>query len=278
MYDDNVTAGDNRVSALFHESTAEIEVDVAGLVRGGITRGRARHRLHTIGTAFAAAAGVAGIVGVALTVGPNLGSGDNGIAPAASSSKPTSAPTAATAKPSTAPPKSKDPAGKPTNVPPPATADIPVQAASLPGTFAQLFPGKITQAEKRTGRIIDDGRQNQIAHFLWKGYLISVGFSAYNGTPAEGCETTRQDAALAGRLPVDCVKRPDGSVLYSTSGQEPAVDGGGKANIAALFTTDHYEIWIQAYTYGRKGGPNLSAKPPLSEQQLKQAVTSKAWF
>jgi hypothetical protein len=284
MYDDNITPGDERVSTLFHDTAADVEVDVAALVHGGITRGRTKHRLQSVGTAFAAAVGVAGIAGAALTIGPGLGSSGNGSgqgeAPvaASASAKPTPVPTASSGKPSMAGPRSNWPGGKSTNVPPPATAEIPVKAASLPGTFAQLFPGKITQAEKRTGRIIDDGRQNQIAHFLWKGYLVGVGFSAYNGTPAQRCAESSQDAKLAGRPRQTCTERPDGTFLSSEHGTEPAVDGGGKANIATLITKDGYEIWIQVYTYGAKGGHNLSTQPPLSEGQLKQAVTSKTWF
>ncbi|MFB6723992.1 hypothetical protein ACFCV3_27685 [Kribbella sp. NPDC056345] len=270
MYDDK-TATDDRVTTLFHDTTADVEVDVAALVRGGIVRGRAKHRLHTAGTAFAAAVGVAGIVGVALTVAPGLGSGGSGIAPASAPAPATST----TAKPDQ--PKNL-PAGKPTNAPPPATADIPVKAADLPGLFTRIYPGKVTPAEMRTGRIMDHGRQAQIAHFLWKGHITTVSFTAYHGTPAEACEAARQDAKLAGRPPITCTERPDGSFLYSAFGQEPAVDGGGSANIATLLTPDHYAIEILSYTYARKGGPNLSAKPPLTQEQLKQAVTSQAWF
>ncbi|MET7276983.1 hypothetical protein ABZS29_02035 [Kribbella sp. NPDC005582] len=277
MHDDK-TATDDRVTTLFHDTTAEVEVDVAALVRGGISRGRAKHRLHTAGTAFAAAVGVAGIVGVAVTV-PGLGSGGSGVAPAGASVPATSTTarpsTSTTAKPTH--PKN-NPTGKPTNVPPPATADIPVRAADLPGLFAQIYPGKITQAEKRTGRIIDDGKQNQVAHFLWKGYLTSVIFSAYRGTPAEHCEEIRQDARLAGRPPLTCAERPDGTFLLSAFGREPAVDGGGSGTEAILVTKDHYVIEILSYTYARKGGPNLSSQAPLSEAQLRQAVTSKVWF
>ncbi|MFI5731963.1 hypothetical protein ACIA49_17695 [Kribbella sp. NPDC051587] len=274
MYDDNITPGDERVSTLFHDTARDVEVDVAALVSGGITRGRAKHRLQTAGTAFAAAVGVVGVVGAALTVGPGLGSG--GVAPAGAPAVSASTPTPLvppTSKP-VPPPANKPsgkPSGKPTNIPPPPTAEIPVRAASLPGTFTQLFPGKITQAEKRTGRIIDDGKQNQIAHFLWKGYLTTVAFSAYSGTPAQRCaEISRQGQT--------CAARPDGTFLLSDSGQEPAVDGGGRGNSAMLITKDHYEIFIQSYTYGRKGGPNLSSQPPFSQEQLKQAVTSKTWF
>src|SRR4051794_18007338 len=128
MHDDK-TATDDRVTTLFHDTAADVEVDVAALVRGGISRGRTRHRLHAAGTAFAAAVGVAGIVGVAVTV-PGLGSNGNGgtgIAPAGAPVTPSTTtakpPTSTTAKPDH--PKST-PTGKPTNVPPPATADIPV--------------------------------------------------------------------------------------------------------------------------------------------------------
>ncbi|GAA1686151.1 hypothetical protein GCM10009745_33410 [Kribbella yunnanensis] len=268
MYDDK-TAADDRVTTLFHDTTADVEVDVAELVRGGIARGRAKHRLHTIGTAFAAAVGVAGIVGVALPLATSTSG--NGIAPAGAP-----APAVTSTKATAVPPKGK-PSDKPLP-PPPAEADIPVKAANLPGAFAHIFPGKITQAEKRTGRIIDDGKQAQIAHFLWDGFLVSAMFDAYRGTPAERCEEIRVDAASATRRAVICTERPDGTFLVSTRGEEPAVDGGGKANSATLITKDHYEITVMAYTYGRKGGPNLSPQPPLSEAQLKHAVTSHAWF
>ncbi|GAB3949047.1 hypothetical protein GCM10029976_081320 [Kribbella albertanoniae] len=284
MYDDK-TATDDRVTTLFHDTTADVEVDVAALVRGGIVRGRAKHRLHTAGTALAAAVGVAGIVGVALTVAPGPGSGGgSGIAPAGA---PAPVPvTDTTAKPdqheSTKPdqPEKKPTAGKSDKPlpPPPATANIPVKAANLPGLFAQIYPGKVTQAEARTGRIIDDGKHGQLAHFLWKGYLTTVSFTAYEGPAAARCEETRQQVNGGGGAPMACTARADGSVLLSGHGQEPAVDGGGKANWASLFTKDSYEIFIQSYTYGRKGGPNLSPQPPLSQTQLKQAVTSQAWF
>ncbi len=277
MHDDK-TATDDRVTTLFHDTTADVEVDVAALVRGGITRGRAKHRLHTAGTALAAAVGVAGIVGVALTV-PGLGSGgDGGIAPAgAAASASTSVSTGPSAKPTPDQGKVK-PTGKSAIPPVPATADIPVKAADLPGLFAQIHPGKITQAEKRTGRIIDDGKHGQIAHFLWKGYLTSVIFTAYEGPAAARCAETRQQLQSGGETPMVCTPRPDGSVLLSGQGQEPAADGGGKANWASLFTKDSYEIQILSYTYGRRGGPNLTPQPPLSQTQLKQAVTSQAWF
>ncbi len=272
MYDDK-TATDDRVTTLFHDTTADVEVDVAALVRGGIDRGRAKHRLHTAGTAFAAAVGVAGIVGVALTVAPGLGSGGaSGIAPAGA---PAPVPvTSTTAKPDKPEKTTND---KPVP-PPPAKANIPVKAANLPGLFAEIYPGKITQAEARSGRIMDGGKEHQIAHFLWKGHITTVSFAAYHGTPGEACEAARQDAKLAGRPPITCTERPDGSFVYSAFGQEPTVDGGGSANIATLITTDHYAIEILSYTYARKGGPNLSAKPPLTQEQLKQAVTSQAWF
>ncbi len=281
MYDDNTTNSDGRVSTLFHDTTTHLEPDVAALVRGSIERGQVKRRRNAIGTAAAAAAAVAGIVGAAVNLAPSIGGAgyDPAGAPAGAA---VSTPSAAS-KPSTAPKPSKDPAKtaqpatKPVKTGPMggAVADIPVKAADLPGLFTQLYPGKVTPAEERTGRIIDNGKEGQYAHFLWNGFTTTVGFAAYAGTPAERCRLLQK--ASGSGLTLTCTKRPDGTVLMTWRSVGSA-KMPGVCQSASLLTKDGYEIVILSYNTGRKSGPMLAAEPPFSIAQLTTAVTSKVWF
>lgn len=289
MYDDTDGTGhpaertggaDARLSTLFHETTAEIDPDVSGLVQGGIARGQVKRRHRNAGTALAAVA-VVGVVGLGVSIAPSIGSGAGTVVQPAGStgSGTTSAPATTTAGKTTtgktAPAKSKStgPLGG-------AVADIPVKAADLPGLFTDLYPGKVTPAEKRTGRIIDNGREGQYAHFLWNGFLTTVGFAAYHGTPAERCRELQQAEVPPGakRLPLTCTARPDGTVLMTWRDKASARDGGGTGQAATLFTKDGYEIDAISYNWARKGGPNLAETPPLGIAQLTHAVTSDVWF
>lgn len=240
-----------------------MDVDVAALVRGSIDRGRRKHRRQTIGTTLAAAVSVAGLVGAVLTLAP-LPTAGNSIGPAGAST-----PTAVSPKPSA------PMATKPTTIPtPPATANFPVRAAQLIGLFKQLHPGRIQQAEERTGRIRDDGKQSQSASFLWNGFETGVSFDAYHGTPAQRCAERNDGAKTSTR----CVERPDGSILMSGQHQAPPEDGSIKYNGAVLITADGYEISASSTSSAGKEEPNLAAEPPLTPKQLELVVTSKIWF
>ena len=203
---------------------------MAALVRGGIDRGRAKRRRRTVGTAFVAAIAV-GVVGIASSVVPEFGLHGGGagssppvlLRPLASGAAPCTP--ARPRRRATAASRRRSPEKQVTT--PIPTADIPVKAADLPRLFTKLYPGKVTPAEERTGRIIDNGRAGQYAHFLWNGFMTSVGFAAYAGTPAQRCREVQQDASQSGRPPVICVKRPDGTVLVSGRETAPARDGGG---------------------------------------------------
>ena len=92
MYDDD-TGTDGRISTLFHDTTAQIEPDVSGLVRGGIDRGRVKRRWRNVGTAFVAAAAV-GVVGVAASVVPSFGPDGAGTEPAGAPAPAVAAPAA----------------------------------------------------------------------------------------------------------------------------------------------------------------------------------------
>ncbi|MFC0623353.1 hypothetical protein [Kribbella deserti] len=268
MGDDN-SADDARISALFHHSTALAEPDVRALIQGGIDRGRARRRR---GAVLAAAAAV-GVVALATSVMSDPGStgGEPGVVGAPSSTR-LAAPT------TTAQPTMTLPTSKPHQPPKIPKADIPVEAADLPRLFAKLYPGQITSAEAGSGRIIDNGKAGQIAHFRWNGFVTTVGFVAYSGTPEQRCRAVQQDASQSGLPPVNCSKRPDGSILVEARQTAPAIDGGVTSQAVTLFTNHGYEIFIQSYNAGRLRGPVLAPKPPFALTQLVDAVTSRTWY
>lgn len=265
MYDDE-TEADGRISTIFREATAEIEPDVPGLVRGGVDRGRIKRRRRNAGVTLAAVA-TAAVVGVTASAASGFGSAGVDPAPAAAPSAPATTTTSTAARPKVTRPTKP---GRPPAVP---TADIPVEAADLPRLFSKLHPGKITPAEERTGRIIDNGREGQYAHFLWNGFTTTVGFAAYSGTPAQRCRELQRSGP-----PQTCVPRPDGSVSMWWRETAPAQDGGGTGQSASLFTKDGYEIFVVSYNWARKGGPNLAEQPPFSIAELTRAVTSDVWY
>ncbi|ADB33501.1 hypothetical protein Kfla_4471 [Kribbella flavida DSM 17836] len=276
MYDDTNTPEDDRVSALFHRSAAELDPDVAGLVQGGVHRGRTKRRRRAVGATVAAVTAV-GAVAMATSFAAGLGPAVTG-----SGTGVAGAPTATAATPSSpagAPPTVTRPATKPDRLPPIPKAAIPVKAADLPRKFTRLHPGKVTPAEASSGRITDDGAAGQYAHFRWNGFATTIAFVAYAGTPEQRCRVVQQQARQAGGLPVSCQKRPDGTIVITFRGQGPAADGGVTSQGATLFTKNGYEIFIQSYNSGvMKEGRTLAAEPPFSLAQLTRAVTSDVWF
>jgi hypothetical protein len=287
MYDDDNGGTDARISALFRDTTAEVEPDVPALVRGGIVRGRVKRRRHNLGTATAAiatAAVVVGGAGIAAGVAPGLGTDGTdgtGLGPAASGSTGSVASPTGTATQPPAIRQTTRSTTKPNSPPPIPVADIPVEAADLPGLFNRLHPGKVTPADQRTGRIIDDGRAGQIAHFRWNGFATTVAFVAYAGTPEQRCRELLQDATQSGESSRSCLKRPDGTVLTSATDRGPHEGSGGGTSVvssAMLFTKNGYEIFALSYNSGSKTGPILAENPPFDAADLARAVTSDIWY
>lgn len=235
--------------ALLDRATSDLVPDIDRLVEGGVRRGRIRRRRRRIGTTLAAAA-VVGVIGVSASVAPGL--------PGESSTGSDAGQVADPVKPN---PPVKEPKA-------PATArEIAVHAKQLPGLVADLFPGTITPAAKRTGRIIDEGPTAQIAHFQWNGFLTSVG--AWRTTAAEPC-----------RAPgAKCVQLPDGSTVLRWTETGPAVDGAVSGRGLSLFTTDGWEIFAISYNAADgKDSPVLADEPPFDFDQLERIVMSDVWL
>lgn len=271
--DDTTTSAETaeRFAELLHESSNELPVDVTALVSVGMDRGRVRLRRQrrTFATSLAAA-GVVGAVALAAMVLPGLaGAAPQGVNPAGSVPAP-----AVSAAPTVTTPAVKKPV---VTRQPVVVRDIPVRAADLPKLFTDLYPGKVTPAEERTGRIIDNGRHginaSQFAHFLWNGELTSVGFAAFAGTPIQRCNLLKSD----GRIRTTCTERPDGTVLMAWWDKDPDVPGSSAQSVA-LLTNHGYSVEVISYNTAGKNLPALSAQPPFSIDQMTKAVTSTHWF
>lgn len=255
-----------RITQLLERASDGLEPDVAGLVEAGRARGQQRVRRGRIGASLAAAA-VVGLVAVSAAVVPSLlgddartvesgfadGPSDDGLASEVPSQDP-----------------STQVSVGPEEV---ATARLSMKAAEIPGLVRDLYPGEITDAAERTGRIIDAGKEGQIAHFRWNGFLTSAGVNPARseGTPVEVCR-----AAAGPRM--DCREREDGSAVLTWQEEGPALDGGVTGRGVSVFTPG-WEVWTVSYNAGDgKDSPVLAPEPPFSFDQLETIASDAAWF
>jgi len=241
---------DTNTIALLDRVTSGLVTDVDRLVEGGVRRGRIRRRRRRIGTTLAAAA-VVGIIGVAASLAPGLqGESSTG-----------------TDAGQVADPGKPEPSAKEQKAPASAR-DLNVRADQIPELVTDLFPGAISLASERTGRFIDDGPETQVAHFLWNGFLTTVG--AWRASAGDVC----------GKGKVECRMLPDGSTLVrwpDVTG--PEVDGAVTGRGISLFTTDGWEIFTVSYNAADgKDVPTLAEEPPFAVAQLEQIVTRDVWF
>ncbi|WP_328327909.1 hypothetical protein OHA70_02160 [Kribbella sp. NBC_00382] len=276
MHDEDTI--DEQVAALFHDTVAQLRPDVSALVKGSVERGGAIRRRRAISTVAAAAVAAIAVAAVTTGVATNLHGawGEPAVTgPTATPSTTTSGGTPSASAPAMAHPNGlpSESSSKPAQ-PPIPTAQFPVKAAELPGLFARIQPGKITPAEASSGRIIDDGKAGQYAHFRWNGFVTTVGFRAFPGTPAQRCQQFQQE----GGPPVTCQQRSDGTVLVvGPDDVAPDVDGGVTARGAWLFTKHGYEISVISYNAASMKGTPRAAHPPFTAAQLAQTVTSPLW-
>jgi hypothetical protein len=243
-------------TSTLRQAAERLEPDVERLVAGGTARGRRLRRRHRVGSSLAAVAAV-GVVAASVAVVPQLldGGSDTGQLAA----DPTPVPTETTTPPADPPP--------PTHAPDPS-----VRAGDLPALVTSQFPGTVTDAPERTGGIMNGGESFQVAHFLWDGYLMSVGaMSSGKGDPTARCQ---DHAGKHGT----CTQRPDGSALLAWGETGPEVDGGVTGRGVSLYV-EGWEVFAIAYNAADgKESPLLADEPPFTHDQLEQIVSDPAWF
>ncbi|MDO9494709.1 MAG: hypothetical protein Q7J48_03320 [Nocardioides sp.] len=249
-------------SNLLDRAASRLEPDVERLVAGGTARGRRLRRRRRIGSSLAAAA-VVGVVAASAAVAPQLLGGDpdhgqvaDGFTPIPSES---------------VEPDNAEPSKPATSV---AAGDgtPSVRAAELPGLVTSSFPGTVSDAPESTGQIMNGGERSQIAHFLWDGYLMTVGATASRrADPMAECEALSGDA-------MTCTKRPDGSVYSAWTQTGPAVDGGVTGRGVSLYV-EGWEIFVVSYNAADgKDSPLLAEEPPFTYEELDRIISDQAWF
>ncbi|MDP2773377.1 MAG: hypothetical protein Q8O61_07435 [Nocardioides sp.] len=249
-------------SNLLDQAASRLEPDVDRLVAGGTARGRRLKRRRRAATSLAAVAAV-GVVAASAAVVPQLLEGESGTGQVADGFTPI-------------PPESIAPDDATPRPPPDSTLgprpDPSIRAGELPGLVTSIFPGTVSDAPERTGRIMNGGEESQIAHFLWDGYLMTVGGTASSRTdPMAECE------ALSGEA-MTCTERPDGSVYSAWTQTGPAVDGGVTGRGVSLYV-EGWEIFVIAYNAADgKDSPLLAEEPPFTYDELDRILTDPSWF
>jgi len=245
---------------ILREAASRLEPDIDSLVAGGTARGRRLRRRRRLGTVVAGAA-VAGVVVAGAALAPSLLDGDAKVADEPGFADDTKPVPSESVKPD-----------EPTQAPPPDAPDLSVRAKELPGLVSALFPGEVTDADERTGQIMNGGKSFQVAHFRWNGFLLTVGAtSAGGGDPMARCRDNAGDGST-------CTQRPDGSALLTWQQTGPAKDGAVTGRGVGLYVTG-WDISAIAYNAADgKDSPLLADEPPFTSAQLEVIVDDPAWF
>lgn len=249
---------DDTTSTL-RRAVERLDPDVERLVAGGTARGRRLQRRRRAATSLAVVATV-GVVAVSAAVVPRL-LDDDSVADRTEVADDTTP----------IPSESIEPT-EPTTPPPTDRPDPSVRAGELPALVTSLFPGTVTDAPERSGRIMNGGESFQLAHFLWDGFMMTVGVtSAGGGDPLARClDNAGQNAA--------CAARKDGTVLLTWGEAGPDVDGGVTGRGVQLYVRG-WDVMAIAYNAAyAKDSPVLADQPPFTHAQLTQIVTDPAWF
>lgn len=232
------------VTDLLRRASDDLAPDVDRLVRGGITRGRSRHRRARIGTTVATVA-VIGVVGGLTAVVAQLGGADSArdLAVAGGGGGVVSKSPSESALLVTPPPDSTT-----------GPAAFAMAAAAIPEAVRAL--GLLTDvsaplSEEPYG-VIDDSDE-KVVHFRINGMLTT--FSAIRSRPPGGRR---------------------GATVFQTDGPMTLL---GVTSQSATVWRAGWKIDVVSYNAAaRKDSPTLSPSPALSLEQLAAAAGSDVYF
>ena len=78
---------------------------------------------------------------------------------------------------------------------------------------------------------------------------------------------------------MECTSLPDGSAERRWQEQQPASDGGTTGRGLSHFTVDGWALEVISYNAADpKSAVQTSPAPPITYTQMRQVVTSDAWF
>lgn len=265
----------NDLTDLLERSTADLAPDVAGLVAGGITRGRRLRTRRRLTTGAGALATVA-VVGVGAVLLPSLVAGS---------------PTA----PRTTPPAAANPA------PEPAVRELPSRAALAHGSVVELPAGRATLLESHGARDFvaaswkfapaDGSPAARVEVLIEKLPLVEDSVGPEPTLVPDGLtdpDTVTRFRVLPGRMPPSsatydlssychadggtCHALGDGTWADTSTLPEP-LSGGGDSDVigahASLWTVDGFNLVATAYNaMSEKGSEPTRAAAVLDEAQL----------
>lgn len=256
----------HQLETLFRDSSSHLSPDVAGLVAGGIARGRARRRRQGVGAALATVA-VFGVIGVVASVAPGLGDGDSGpaVATASDSAKPQE-------QPDLTPPRQD------------IDAELAIAANDIPAEIASLLASDLPDALESLGQVlrehpypvVDTAREKTV-HFRWDGALTS--FIIEPAANLGSCEefATQGDG--------DC-KVVDGLEVLTWPPTNRSLEELRLSLEPGYVTAQGVMVWqhgyaVSAISYNAPHGkdvPTIMDAPPISVEQLTEVASSEVWF
>ncbi|GAA1477051.1 hypothetical protein GCM10009623_14970 [Nocardioides aestuarii] len=239
----------------FTEATATLEPDVQGLVAGGLRRGRARRRRRQVLTTLASGGAVA-VLALASVGVPQLLRSEAPVQPAGGGGGATESaqeePTPSGVAPEPAQPRT-----------------LAVTPGQVPGVVADVIGGDVETVMAYPG-----DRDGVVAHFRWDGAYTTVFVDGFleDRAPLAECRATAAQG-------MQCSSLPDGSAERQWQEQQPAADGGTTGRGLSLFTVDGWALEVISYNAAEpKSSVQTSPEPPISFDQMRQVVTSDAWF
>lgn len=241
---------EHEMSDLLERAGSGLEPDVASLVAGGTTRGRARRRRRRV-VGGAATGGLAAVALTGVLVALPGGSDPGGSTPVASDPAASERPSAPL-------------------VPVPAERTLAVTQAEVAQTFGSLVSGVVEESPQKEVR-----DEAPIVDFRLDGFAARIGFtpSDYRTGEAEARGPMERCEYWGQQLP--CRQLPGGTVVQTKTWVLPS---GEKQSSAFAYFPDGWDASAVVHNTAVKEGQPIAARPPLTPRQLVDVLTSDVWF
>ncbi len=273
----------NDLTDLMERTTEHLQPDVAGLVSGGIERGRTLRRRRRVTTGVGATLAVAGAVAAAVVIPGQLGTSPQDASAARDEVQAATAPTFQRALPT----KADLVAGRVVTLP---TGSLDLISSRADDGYVLAAWRLTPSGQASSGRLDVLVERVEMPFVVGTGRMPEEDLSSLTAEEAKEFVRARAKAAKSAPYsasaacaeePAACHELSDGSWISSFTFDEP-LSGGGDSGIvsthATLFTTDGFVIRATAYNaLGEKDVQPTRDQPVLSIQQLETLVRSAHW-
>ncbi len=142
----------------------------------------------------------------------------------------------------------------------------------MPATFASLEPGKVSAPSPKSGP-----DSAPVVDFTWNGFGIRVGLTPDDYVSGRRVPDPAARCADQG-TGQPCRPGPDGTVVSTSSFENPARDGGTRLRSVIVFRPDGWDVLVAAYNGPGKEGPVTADQPPFDLRELQRIAASDVWF